>query len=110
MFEKKERGEAWRGGVYLTTVINSLDADILESKLRSEGIPCEKRYEGASNCLEILMGQNVTYPIELYVPEECLEDAKNVIIPVPLTDEEFDRQMAEEESGDGLKDAQEQDK
>lgn len=93
----KER-DSWRDGVYLTTVEDSLQADILESKLKSEGIPAERRYEGASNYMEIFMGRNFAFPIELYVPKECLEDAKNIIVPIPLTDEEFD--AAQKESGE----------
>lgn len=94
----KEKGrELWRGGVYLTTVKDSLTADILESKLRGDGIPCERRYQGASNYMEIFMGRNVTFPIDLYVPEECLEDAKVIIEPVPVTDEEFDAQTVRKE-------------
>lgn len=83
MFEKKQKDE-WRGGVFLCTTKDSMEADILESKLRSEGIPCLKKYRGASNFLEIAMGQNTAFPIDLYVPEETLEDAKNIIIPIPL--------------------------
>lgn len=93
--EKETSREPWRGGVYLTTVKDSLAADILESKLRGEGIPAERRYEGASNYMEIFMGRNVAFPIELYVPEECLEDAKNIIEPIPITEEEFDAQSEE---------------
>ena len=37
MFGKKD-DKQWRDGVYLTTVEDSLKADILESKLRSEGL------------------------------------------------------------------------
>jgi hypothetical protein len=81
----------WRNGVYLTTARNSLEADILESKLRSEGIPVIRRYKGASNAMEIIMGSNTAYPIELYVPGQTLEDAKNIIVPIPiLSDEEID--------------------
>lgn len=87
MFAKKEKNE-WREGVFLCTTKDSMEADILESKLRSEGIPCLKKYRGASNFLEIAMGQNTAFPIDLYVPEETLEDAKNIIIPVPLDDED----------------------
>ncbi|HKM28620.1 MAG TPA: DUF2007 domain-containing protein [Anaerovoracaceae bacterium] len=76
----------WRDGVYLCTVQGSFEADILESKLKGEGIPCVKKYKGASNYLEIFMGQNMTQPIDIYVPEETLEDAKNVIVPVDLDD------------------------
>lgn len=83
MTMKKEH-EPWRGGVYLCTVTDSFEADILESKLRSEGIPCVKKYKGAGNYIEVVMGHNTTNPIELYVPEETLEDARNVIVPVDL--------------------------
>ena len=83
MFGKK-KPEQWRGGVYLCTVYDSFQADILESKLRSEGIPCQKGYEGAGNYLEIFFGKNTSQGIDLYVPAECLEDAKNIIVPVDL--------------------------
>ncbi len=76
----------WRDGVFLCHTKSSFDADILESKLRSEGIPCVKRYIGASNFIEIAMGQNTSFDIDLYVPEECLEDARNIIVPVDLDD------------------------
>lgn len=92
MFEKdrEPEGTTWREGVYLTTARNSLEADILESKLRSEGIPSIRRYRGASNAMEILMGSDTVFPIDLYVPEETLEDARNIIIPVPIPDEGTD--------------------
>ncbi|MCI8646782.1 MAG: DUF2007 domain-containing protein [Firmicutes bacterium] len=89
MFSNYDNKEPWRGGVYLCTADSSFQADILESKLRGEGIPCVKKYQGASNFIEIAMGNNNAYPIDLYVPEEALEDAKNVIVPVPI-DEDFD--------------------
>jgi len=74
----------WRGGLYLCTAKTSFEADILESKLRSEGIPCVKKYRGASNFLEIAMGSNTTFPIDIYVPERTLEDARNIIVAIPL--------------------------
>jgi len=74
----------WRGGVYLCTAKSSFEADLLESKLKSEEIPCVKRYRGASNFLEIAMGSNTAFPIDIYVPESTLEDAKNTIVAVPL--------------------------
>ena len=76
----------WRGGAYRCTVNDSFQADMLESKLRSEGIPIQKKYIGSSGYLEIVFGSNLTGDIEIYVPEECLEDAKNVIVPVDLDD------------------------
>ena len=74
MFVKEK--EVWRDGVFLCHTKSSLDADILESKLRSEGIPCVKKYQGASNFIEIAMGSNTSFPIDIYVPADRLEDAK----------------------------------
>ena len=87
MFEKKEKRE-WRDGTYLTTAKNSLEADILESKLEGEGIPVMRRYQGAGNAMEIIMGNSLTYPIDLYVPLEALEDSKNIIVPIPLEEDD----------------------
>jgi len=92
----------WRGGVFLCTARTSFEADIFESKLKSEDIPCVKRYRGASNFLEIAMGANTTFPIDIYVPESTLEDARNVIEPIPLDDcEEIDFEDEFEDEDDG---------
>lgn len=93
MFGKKEKKDSWRGGVYLCTAADNLQADILESKLRSEGIPYIRKYEGAGNYVEIFTGINTVNGIELYVPEDKLEDAENIIIPVDLDEcEEIEEQ------------------
>lgn len=84
--DSEKDGYRWRGGVYLCTVNDSFQADMLESKLRSEGIPFQRKYVGSSNYMEIVFGSNTTGSIELYVPETCLEDAENVIVPVDLDD------------------------
>jgi hypothetical protein len=89
-YNKEEPKEAWRDGVYLCTATDNVEADILESKLRGEGIPCERRWKGAGNFLEIFMGTNSICPIELYVPAESLADAQNIIIPFPLTGDEYE--------------------
>lgn len=92
MFRRNEENKEadseknWRNGVYLCTVNKTMEADLLESKLRGEGIPCERKYVGSSNYLEIVFGNNLVGEIELYVPEECLEDARNIILPVDLDD------------------------
>jgi hypothetical protein len=81
MFKKKEEpAQTWRDGVFLRTVSSSWEADILESKLRGEGIPCQRKYAGAGNFLEIVMGVNTTCPIDLYVPAAALEDAQNTLL------------------------------
>ena len=90
LFGKKEPKKEWRDGVYLTTVSDSLLADILESKLRSEGIPSIRKYTGAGNAMEIIMGSDNGQPIDLYVPEEALADAKNIIVAIPILSDDFD--------------------
>jgi hypothetical protein len=85
--EKQDPKAEWRDGVYLCTVSDNLKADIFESKLRGEGIPCERRAKGAGNFLEIFMGVNTVCPIDIYVPAESLEDAQNIIIPFPIEEE-----------------------
>lgn len=91
MFIEQKEKSPWRDGVYLCTAETSFEADLLSSKLDSENIPCVKKYQGASNFLEISMGCSTVYHIELYVPEQTLEDARNVIVAVPLEDcEEID--------------------
>jgi len=97
MFEKKDQKE-WRGGVYLCTTKDSFEADILESKLRSEGIPSVKKFKGASNFLEIFMGSNTAFPIDIYVPEEALQDAKNIIVAVPILSDEIPEEVVDLDS------------
>ena len=89
MFERKVK-EQWRDGTFLTTAKNTLEADIFESKLQGEGIPVIRRYSGAGNAMEIIMGNTLNYPIDLYVPEEALEDALNIIVPVPILSEDLE--------------------
>lgn len=96
MFEKKDKTN-WRDGVYLMTAENSLHADIIESKLRSEAIPFIRREKGAGNAMDIIMGSNFAFPIDIYVPPECLEDAQNVILPVEI-DDDFDESADEAKS------------
>lgn len=99
MIGRKKKEAPWRGGVYLTTVSTSFEADLLESKLRACDIPVLKRYEGASNFLEITLGFNSAYPIELYVPEEALEEAREVIRPVPIEDDFVEAQEDAQDDG-----------
>ncbi len=87
MFKKTDRQENWRGGVYLITASDAMEAEILESKLRSEGIACIRKYEGAGNYMEIFFGSAAaSNAIDLYVAEDKLSDAENIIVPVDLDD------------------------
>lgn len=82
-----DRARHWRNGVYLCTAATSFEADMIESKLRAEGIPCVKNYRGASNFMEIALGSNTTQAIEIYVPESTLDKARETLIPVPIEDD-----------------------
>ncbi len=97
MFDLDEKHDPWRGGVYLTTASSTFEADLLESKLKAEQIPCLKRYRGASNFLEITMGMSSAYPVSIYVPESALERAREIIEPVPIDDDFVEASMEEEE-------------
>jgi hypothetical protein len=77
-------GREWREGVYLTTVYTNMEAEIVESKLRSEGVPSIKRYNGASSFIEIFAGTNTTQDIDIYVPTQELETALDIIVPTPI--------------------------
>ncbi len=94
-----EKKEPWRGGVYLTTASSSFEADIFISKLEAEGIPAMKRYVGASNFIEISMGMSSAYPVEIYVPESALEEAGEVIKPVPIDDDFMEAGTSDMEDG-----------
>lgn len=83
----KKTKEEWRDGVFLCTAANSFEADIFESKLRGEGIPCIRKFKGASNAMEIFMGQSLAFPIDIYVPQEALEDARNIVVAFPLEED-----------------------
>ena len=87
MIDEKAEKE-WRGGVYMCTAKNSFEADIFESKLRGEDIPCLRRYKGAGNFVEIAMGSNMAYPIDIYVPADALEDARNIVLAIPLVSDD----------------------
>ena len=83
----RDKNEKWRDGVFLCEAKSSFEADIIESKLRAEDSPCVKNYRGASNFMEIALGSNVTQNIEIYVPEQCLDAAREAIVPVPIEDD-----------------------
>jgi len=84
-------------------VKGALTMEIIEAKLRSEGIPSERRYKGFSNCMEILLGQDFLDYVDLYVPADCLEDARNLVIPEEPAEYEWPEGLEpdEEESAGG---------
>ncbi len=70
-----DNGEEWK---FLAGVSSDIEAEIIESLLKEEGIPVIKKYREAGGFLQIYMGMT-SFGIELYVPSSRLEGAKNLI-------------------------------
>ena len=64
--------------VYLTTVGSDVDADILESLLKSHGIETIRRYSGAGDYVKVLMG-HTNLGVKLFVSPDDFPDAQNII-------------------------------
>lgn len=64
--------------VFLTSVAGDIQSELIESKLRSNGIPVLKKYRETGSYLSVLFGSS-NLGINLYVPSVKLEDAKQII-------------------------------
>lgn len=74
--------------VFLATAGDSIEADMLEARLRENDIPVLRRYRESGDYLNVIMGKT-TFGIDLYVPQDRLEEAKGLI--------ETDTDVADEE-------------
>ncbi|HHU90646.1 MAG TPA: DUF2007 domain-containing protein [Clostridiaceae bacterium] len=92
MFNKKadnERKPPVEGQAFLITASDSIEADIIESKLATAEIPVYKKYRGPGAYLNIILG-NTTMGIDLFVPEERIEEAKGLLESASdISDEEI---------------------
>lgn len=96
---REEIIEAYDEQVFLTTVNNDIEADIMVSLLRSYDIPGIKKYKGSGGYLKIYAGYT-NLGIDIYVPSKLLESAREMIntnnIPfdeLPVEDYEETRKM-----------------
>lgn len=64
--------------VFLVSIANSIEAEIVATLLASYNIPVIKRYREAGGYLEIYMGGS-TFGVDLFVPEDLLAKAKDII-------------------------------
>ena len=81
MFNKKADNKhkpPVEGQAFLITAGDSIEADIIESKLSIAQIPVYRKYREPGAYLEIILG-NTTMGIDLFVPEEKLEEAKKLL-------------------------------
>ena len=65
----------------LVSNLNTIEAEIIVSKLHSYGIPVLKKSKGTGEIMEIYTGMNL-YGIDLYVPTNMLEIAKELLKPI----------------------------
>jgi hypothetical protein len=63
---------------YLTSVSNSIEAEMVEALLASSGIPVLKKFKGAGGYLAIYMGA-VNVGVDLYVPSKLLVQARDIL-------------------------------
>lgn len=75
MPENNKNSEGW---IFLKNVANEQEAVLVESILKTEGIPVRKRHKEAGDYLKVYMGMS-QYGIDLYVPENALDLAKGLL-------------------------------
>ncbi|WP_326908659.1 hypothetical protein [Sedimentibacter sp. MB31-C6] len=66
--------------------LNSIEADIIISKLKSFDIPVLKKAKGSGGIMEIYFGAN-NFGIDLYVPSSMLQIAEELILENNTDDE-----------------------
>jgi len=64
---------------YLLTTSDGNEAAVIESILQSEHVPVLKKSEGLGDYMHIFAGQT-RFAVKIYVPNECLEEAKAIIL------------------------------
>ncbi|MGD9568945.1 MAG: DUF2007 domain-containing protein [Sedimentibacter sp.] len=67
--------------VLLVSNLNTIEADIIISKLQSYGIPVLKKSKGSGEIMEIYTGANL-YGVDIYVPSHMLDLAKELLKPI----------------------------
>ncbi len=73
----------------LITATNNSEEAVIESILRSEGIPYIVRENDGESWMRVFMGFNF-YGTDFYVPEDMLDDAAALLVPDDETDEAGD--------------------
>lgn len=67
--------------VLLISNLNTMEAEIIVSKLQSYGIPVLKKTKGTGEIMEIYTGVNL-YGIDIYVPSHVVDLAKELLKPI----------------------------
>lgn len=82
--------------IYLTSAANSVEAEMIEALLNSNGIPVLKKFREAGDYLKIYMG-GTNLGVDLYVPSKLFEKAKDIIDGTQELAIEESRQDSDEE-------------
>lgn len=69
----------------LISNLNNMEAQIIISKLKSYGIPVFKKSKGTGELMEIYTGVNM-YGIDIYVPSDMIDLAKELLKPLKEDD------------------------
>ena len=82
--------------VLLVTVSNTMEANIVESLLKSYDIPVMKKHRESGGYIEIYMGMT-NFGIDIYVTESLFQNAKEILESQPEDPELLLNELEEEE-------------
>lgn len=68
--------EPW---VFLTSTLDDSEAVIIESLLRSNGIPVMKKHDGVGAVLRVFQVETTNFPVDLYVRESQYTQARELL-------------------------------
>lgn len=68
--------ESW---VFLAETLDDSEAVIIESLLRSNGIPVLKKHNGVGAVLKVFQVETTKFPVDLFVPESKYTQARELL-------------------------------
>lgn len=72
--------------VFLVSAADNFEADIIEAKLEAYGVPVLKKHRETGGYLQVYMGAS-PFGLDLYVPSKLLDKAREILEPLPETEE-----------------------
>ncbi len=92
---------------FLMTVVNNIEADLIEAILKNDDIPVLRKYREAGGYLTVFMGDTI-YGIDLYVPDKLLDKANELIETSrsASSDEQFPDNVEQDAPVEGLDNAE----
>jgi hypothetical protein len=76
--DRSKKNRPPEGMALLTTAYNSLEAEILSSKLKAYGIPVYSKHRGMGAYLTLVLG-NSFFGIDIFVDEDKLKEAQDIL-------------------------------